>query len=233
MTGHKLDHAGIRILWLRLRRPRLAAGVASGTLLYVLLLAFGSLSGRLRFILSWDAGVLVAMALFIGLRRALPDTMKRIAAQQDTGKWTVLLLTLVAGSASLVAIAGEVPLIRNAGEFEKIARIGLIIATIVLSWTFIQTIFALHYAHDYYSSTSAGTATGANMYKGLVFPGEAIPTYMDFAYFSFTIGMTFQVSDVQITDPAMRGLALTHGIISFFYATGILALTINMVAGLI
>ena len=56
---------------------------------------------------------------------------------------------------------------------------------------------------------------------------------MDFVYFSFTIGMTFQVSDVQITDPAMRGLALTHGILSFFYATGILALTVNMVAGLI
>lgn len=233
MTERKLDHAGIRILWLRLRRPRLAAGVASGVLIYVLLFVFSDMSGRLRFILSADAGVLVAMTLLIGLRHALPDTMKRIAARQDAGKWTVLLLTLVAASASLVAIAGEVPLIRSAGEFEKIVRIGLIIATIVLSWTFIHTIFALHYAHDYYSSRSAGTANGATLYKGLAFPGEAMPTYMDFAYFSFTIGMTFQVSDVQITDPAMRRLALMHGIISFFYATGILALTINMVAGLI
>jgi uncharacterized membrane protein len=233
VTGHKLDHAGIRILWLRLRRPRLAAGVASGVVLYVFLFVFSAVSGRLRFSLSWDAGVLVAMVLLIGLRRALPDTMKRIAAQQDAGKWTVLFLTLVAGSASLVAIAGEVPLIRDAGEFEKIVRISLIIATIVLSWAFIHTIFALHYAHDYYASTPTGTAAGATVRKGLAFPGEAMPTYMDFAYFSFTIGMTFQVSDVQITDPAMRGLALTHGIISFFYATGILALTINMVAGLI
>lgn len=233
MTGHRLDHTGIRILWVRLRRPRLAAGVASGVLIYVLVLVFSSMSGRLRFILSWDVGVLVAMALLIGFRRALPDTMKRIAAQQDAGKWTVLFLTLAAGSASLVAIAGEVPLIKNAGEVEKIVRISLIIATIVLSWAFIHSIFALHYAHDYYSSRSAGTANGATLYKGLAFPGEAMPTYMDFAYFSFTIGMTFQVSDVQITDPAIRGLALTHGIISFFYATGILALTINMVAGLI
>ena len=223
----------MRILWLRLRRPRLAAGVTSGILIYVLLSVLSSMSGRLRFILSWDAGVLVAMTLFIGLRRALPDMMKRIAAQQDAGKWTVLLLTLVAGSASLVAIAGEVPLIRSAAEFEKIVRILLIVGTIVVSWAFIHTIFALHYAHDYYSSTSAGTASGAGVRKGLVFPGEAMPTYMDFAYASFTIGMTFQVSDVQITDPAMRRLALTHGIISFFYATGILALTINMVGGLI
>jgi uncharacterized membrane protein len=233
VTGHKLDHAGMHILWLRLRRPRLAAGVTSGILIYVLLSVLSSMSGRLRFILSWDAGVLVAMTLLLGLRHALPDTMKRIAAQQDAGKWTVLFLTLIAGSASLVAIAGEVPLIRSAGEFEKIARILLILATIVVSWAFIHTIFALHYAHDYYSSTSTGTAIGAAVRKGLVFPGEKMPTYMDFAYASFTIGMTFQVSDVQITDPAMRRLALTHGIISFFYATGILALTINMVGGLI
>ena len=78
MTGHKLDHAGIRILWLRLRRPRLAAGVASGVLIYALLFVISSISGRLRFILSWDAGVLVATVLLIGLRRALPDTLKPV-----------------------------------------------------------------------------------------------------------------------------------------------------------
>ncbi|MEO8008822.1 MAG: DUF1345 domain-containing protein [Betaproteobacteria bacterium] len=228
MTGRKLDHSGIRILWLNLRRPRLAAGVASGILIYLSLVAFSAVQGRLRFVLSWDAGVLVAMILLVGLRGAAPDMMKRIAARQDAGKWTVLLLTLVAGSASLVAIAGEVPLIRNAAGTEKLVRIILIIATIVLSWAFIHTIFALHYAHDYYSNASGGTTN-----KGLAFPGESNPTYLDFVYFSFTIGMTFQVSDVQITRPASRGLALTHGIISFFYATGILALTINMVAGLI
>ena len=144
-----------------------------------------------------------------------------------------LFFTLIAASASLVAIAGEVPLIRNAGEFEKIARIALIVATIVLSWAFIHAIFALHYAHDYYSGASGGAAGARSTKQGLAFPGDTPPTYMDFVYFSFTIGMTFQVSDVQITDPAMRKLALTHGIISFFYATGILALTINMVAGLI
>jgi len=233
LTGRKLDHAGLRILWLRLRRPRLAAGMASGILIYALLFAFSSVSGRLRFILSWDAGVLVAMTLLVTLRSALPDMMKRIAARQDAGKWMVLLLTLIAGSASLVAIAAEVPLIRNAAEIEKIARTGLIVATIVLSWAFIHTIFALHYAHDYYSSASGGSAPADRTTKGLAFPGDAPPTYMDFVYFSFTIGMTFQVSDVQITDPAMRGLALTHGIISFLYATGIVALMVNMVAGLI
>jgi len=233
LTGRKIDHAGVRILWLRLRRPRLAAGFASGILLYVLLLTCSDMPGRLRFILSWDAGVLVAMILLIGLRNTPPDTMIRIAAGQDAGKWAVLFLTLLAASANLVAIAGEVPLIRHAAEFEKMVRISLIVATIVLSWTFIHTIFALHYAHDYYSNSAGGTRGAKATNKGLAFPGPTAPTYLDFVYFSFTIGMTFQVSDVPITDPIMRRLALTHGIISFFYATGILALTINMVAGLI
>jgi len=228
VTGQKIDHAGVRILWLRLRRPRLAAAVASGALIYLLLFLLSSTPGRLRFILSWDAGVLVAMVLLFGLRNTPPDTMKRIAAQQDAGKWIVLLLTLIAASASLIAIAGEVPLIRNAAEFERVLRISLVAATIVLSWAFIHVIFALHYAHDYYSTTSGSATTG-----GLAFPGSSPPTYLDFVYFSFTIGMTFQVSDVQITDRGFRGLALTHGVISFFYSTGILALTINMVAGLV
>jgi len=221
------DH-GLRLGWLRLRRPRLATGVASGLLIYGLLFLVAGIPGRLRFVLSWDAGVLVATFLLSGLRSTMPDALKRIAAQQDAGKWTVLFLTLVAATASLVCIAGEVPVIKSAAEFEKIWRIGLIVATIILSWSFIHVIFALHYAHDYYSSDDGGATT-----EGLSFPGNAAPTYMDFVYFSFTIGMTFQVSDVQITDPAMRALALTHGIISFFYSTGILALTINLVAGVI
>jgi uncharacterized membrane protein len=224
--ARRLDQAPLR--WLRLRRPRLAAGVASGVLVYALLFFFTGISGRLRFVLSWDAGVLLAMMLLAGLRGTLPNALKGIAAQQDAGKWTVLFLTLVAASASLVAIAGEVPLIKSAAEFEKIVRISLIVATIILSWSFIHVIFALHYAHDYYSSDDGGATS-----EGLVFPGKAAPTYMDFVYISFTIGMTFQVSDVQITDPAMRMLALTHGIISFFYSTGILALTINLVAGVL
>jgi uncharacterized membrane protein len=224
------DHAGVRILWLRLRRPRLAAGVAAGILAYALLLMLGDTPGRIRFMLAWDVGVFLAMVLLVGLRNTSPETMKRIADRQDAGKWAVLLLTLLAATASLIAIAGEVPFVRSATDIEKLWRIALIVGTIILSWTFIHTIFALHYAHDYYSTSPAVSGKAR---KGLAFPGDAMPTYMDFAYFSFTIGMTFQVSDVQVTEPNMRKLALTHGIISFFYATGILALTINMVAGLI
>jgi uncharacterized membrane protein len=96
----------------------------------------------------------------------------------------------------------------------------LAIVTITLSWTFIHAIFALHYAHDYY-----GSGHRAN---GLQFPGDDQPDYWDFAYFSFVVGMTFQVSDVAVTNRAIRRLVVAHGILSFAFNTAILALTVNL-----
>ena len=228
----KTDSAPPRRFWQHLRRPRLFAGTTTGILVYLLLLFVDSISGRLRFILAWDIGVLVALTLMLlTLRHAAPEKMRTIAARQVVGKWTVLGLTIIAASASLVVIAAEVPLIKTAAaEFEQIARLTLVVVTIVLSWALINTIFALHYAHDYYlgASGKADCVQG-----GISFPGTRPPSYGDFVYFSFTIGMTFQVSDVQITDPAVRQLAITQGIISFFYSTGILALTVNLVAGML
>jgi uncharacterized membrane protein len=220
-----------RRFWPRLRRPRLFAGTTTGIVVYLSLLFVDSISGRLRFILAWDIGVIVALTLMlITLRHASPEMMRTIAARQVTGKWTVLGLTVLAASASLVVIGAEVPLIKTAAAFEQIARLALVVVTIVLSWAMINTIFALHYAHDYYLGASGKEQC---IQGGIVFPGSRPPAYGDFVYFSFTIGMTFQVSDVQITDPAVRQLAITQGIISFFYATGILALTVNLVAGML
>lgn len=219
--------------WSRLRRPRLFAGTVTGFAVYAVLLFMPAMSARLRFIVAWDIGVTVALlAMVIGLRNVSPERMRAIAARQVTGQWTVLGLTVVAATASLVAIAAEVPLLKTAEHFEQIARLALVIVTIVLSWLLINTIFALHYAHDYYFCPSAKDL-GRVEEGGLVFPGGGKPAYGDFVYFSFTIGMTFQVSDVQIVDPYVRKLAITHSIISFFYSTGILALTVNLVAGLL
>jgi uncharacterized membrane protein len=230
----KADVVGVRGFWSRLRRPRLYAGVTAGFVVYVLLLFASSMSARLRFILAWDTGVLVALAaMFIGLRKASPDRMRTIAARQIIGKWTVLALTVFAATASLIAIAAEVPLIKTAGEYEQMFRVALVVVTILLSWALINTIFALHYAHDYYSRAAADDVGQVTQERCLLFPGTRPPSYGDFIYFSFTIGMTFQVSDVQIADPAVRRLAIAHGIISFFYTTVILALTVNLVAGIL
>jgi uncharacterized membrane protein len=218
----------------RLRRPRLTLGLLVGLVTYALLFFATSLDWRLRFIAAWDIGASVAMiALFFGLRRSSAAAMKQIAARQDAGKWAVLVLSLVAASASLVVIAAEMPQVKSAIGLEQAARVVLIIYTIALSWAFIQTVFALHYAHDYYLDGDVPATARHPRSKPLIFPGEQTPIYGDFLYFSFTVGMTFQVSDVQIADPDIRRLVLVHGVVAFFYTTGILALAINLVAGLI
>lgn len=233
MTNEKPDVTP-RGWWGRLGWPRLASGLLIGLAVYALLLFVAGLSWRLRFISAWDVGASCTLAaLFIGLRRSPPEAMKRNALRQDAGKWAVLVLALVAATAGLVVIAAEMPLVKNASGAEQVARVVFVIYTIVVSWAFIHTIFALHYAHDYYADADL-SASGHNLgSQRLIFPGEQKPSYGDFLYFSFTIGMTFQVSDVQIADSEIRRVALLHGATSFFYSTGILALMINLVAGLI
>ena len=230
----EIVQAGILGWWSRLRRPRLTFGLVVGLGTYALLFFAANIDARLRFIAAWDIGASVALvALFFGLRNSSAATIKLIAARQDAGKWAVLVLSLVAATASLVVIAAEMPQVKTASGLEQVARVVLIIYTIVLSWTFIQTMFALHYAHDYYLDAGLPVAKRSPRSDRLIFPGQHSPTYSDFLYFSFTIGMTFQVSDVQITDSDIRRIVLIHGAVAFFYTTGILALAINLVAGLI
>jgi len=218
--------------WRRLRRPRLTSGVLIGLVVYAVLLVFTSLSWRLRFISAWDIGAsFVLVALFFELRNSSTEDIKRRALRQDGGKWAVLLLALVAATASLVVISSEMPLVKDAKGVEQAARVVFVIFTVVLSWAFMHTVFALHYAHDYYMDADLCVINTES--QPLVFPGGRMPSYGDFLYFAFTVGMTFQVSDVQIADAEIRRVVLLHGATSFFYTTGILALAINLVAGLI
>jgi uncharacterized membrane protein len=225
---------GSQAWWRRLRRPRLTSGLLIGLATYAMLFLDADVGGRLRFIIAWDVGASVALvALFFGLRKSSATTIKQIAARQDTGKWVVLVLCLLAATASLVVIATEMPQVKNASGLGQAVRVVLVIYTIVLSWAFSQTVFALHYAHDYYLDVDLPAAMRDPGAQRLIFPGERTPTYGDFLYFSFTIGMTFQTSDVQVADSDIRRLVLVHGVVAFFYTTGVLALTINLVAGLI
>ncbi len=231
---NKISPAGWSRWWGGLRRPRLTSGLFAGLAVYAVLLFVPDLSWRLRFISAWDFGASVALLLlFIGLRKSPPNAMKRNALRLDAGKWAVLVLSMLAAVASLVVIAAEMPLVKNASGVEQIARVIFVIYTIVLSWAFIHTMFALHYAHDYYMDVDLTYPAPSPEPSRLIFPGGESPTYGDFLYFSFTIGMTFQVSDVQIADAKIRRIVILHGAAGFFYATGILALMINLVAGLV
>jgi len=222
---------GLLRWWNHIPRRRLTSGLLVGLATYALLLFVADVGARMRFIVAWDVGASSALlALYFGLRNASVASIRRIAARQDAGKWAVLALCLVASIASLVVIGSEMPQIKHVSGVELAARVVLVLYTIVLSWAFIHSVFALHYAHDYYLATDAGHAERT---ERLIFPGQSSPTYGDFLYFAFTMGMTFQTSDVQIADSAMRRLAVIHGVVAFFYTTGVLALTINLVAGLV
>jgi uncharacterized membrane protein len=160
------------------------------------------------------------------LRSTVGGIMER-AQIEDERKWTVLLLGSAAAVAVLVALAVELHEGKEMLGTRGGLHVALASATILLSWFFMNTLFALHYAHEYYASSDGGPA------RGLRFPSEDVPDYWDFVYFSFVVGMTFQVSDVVVEGRLLRRLVVAHGALAFFFNVGVLALAINIAAGLI
>ena len=207
-------------------RPRLWISVALGIVSYVLLtMFFGDANTVTRILVGWDIGALFYLvAVGEVMARATPNEIRRRAAEQDENAFTILILTIAAAIASLGAIFAELRNIEQGG-----APYGLYAAhavvTVMLSWAFIHTIFALHYAHAYYSDGESS--------RGLNFPQDTTPDYWDFIYFSFVIGMTFQVSDVAITNKSIRRIVVSHGALSFFYTTAIIALTVNIAGSVV
>ena len=209
-------------------RPRLLFSLLIAGIVAILLPAW--LHWATRLLCVWD----VAMICFLGLTwrimlRAAPEMMRYLALQEDEGRLTILSLITVAACISVVAV-GFIPHGKGVINPAFILHLGIAISTIIGSWMLVHTIFAQHYAHLYYQDDRSLAERKA---AGLDFPGEMEPDYWDFLYFSFVIGMTGQVSDVNITARQMRRLSLLQGILSFFFNTTILAITINIVAGLI
>jgi uncharacterized membrane protein len=159
------------------------------------------------------------------MSRATQETMRHRALLEDEGKWVVLALSSLVAFAVLVALMMEKAGVVNGGvRHVAMGQLALAIVTIILAWMFINTIFAIHYAHDFYSIHKPST-------HGLEFPGTVQPDYWDFIYFAFVLGMTFQVSDVQIVSQRLRRLAVFHGTLAFFFNVFILALSVNIIAG--
>ncbi len=214
-------------------RRQLMIGVLAGVLSSIfvpgraLLILPGS---KAHFVLSWDVGAAVFLVLWAitMIRTPIWDMPKRAKAQQS-GEWTVFAVTLAGIVASIVAIVIEFRDITNLKNQARDVHLGLVIATLLVSWLTMQLVFALRYAHEFYSiSDGSGTTDG-----GLDFPHEPEPDYFDFFYFGMVLGMTFQVSDVNITSRKIRRLATLHGFIGFVFNTVILALTVNIAAGLL
>lgn len=146
---------------------------------------------------------------------------------QDEGKFVILTVVTIASVFNLAAIVAELAVAKNMFGMQKYLHIGLAAFTIVSSWAFTHMMFALHYAHDYYVARTNGQPVG------LEFPGEEHPDYGDFLYFAFVIGTSGQTADVNITSRAMRRIGLLHCVLAFLFNTTVLALTINIAAGLL
>lgn len=179
----------------------------------------------------WNVGMicfLVSTGML--MLQATPKTMSRNAKSQDEGRLVILSLISAAACASILAITFILKETKNQDLSIVIAHVILAVITIIGSWLLLHTIFAMHYAHEYYQHHKTENNCNAG---GLDFPEDIEPDYWDFLYFSCVIGMTSQVSDVQITSKFLRRLSLFHSIISFFFNTIILSMTINIIAGLI
>jgi len=214
-------------------RIRLVSTFLVGALTYLVLPAWLDLSSRI--LTSWNVAIVLYLILVtIMMVRSTHESMRQRARQLDEGRHAVLLLAVAAALGSLVAIVFELYGLRNASPDIVALHIGLALSTIISAWSFVHVIFTEHYAHGFYRDLDkAEDVADEDRGKGLRFPGQPRPDYLDFLYFSFTIGVANQTADTEVVSRGMRVLVLIHSVISYFFNTIILALTINIAAGML
>ena len=212
-------------------RPRLFICLAIGIM--VGLLQPHDLRLATRVLIAWNCAVI--LYLILGARMMVQAdklSIRRRAQLTDEGKYAFLGLSILAAIASLAAIVLHLAGVKDLNGSDKAAHTALVVTTIVSSWFFVHLTFTLHYAHEYFAD-ELKTPDPTDVRGGLIFPGTKNPHYIDFLYFSYIIGVASQTADVATSSPTMRALALVHGIVSFFFNTTILALTINIAASLL
>ena len=210
-------------------RPRLFIAVAIGIVVAFVFAVLAQWRLASSLLVGWDvcAGLYLALASHT-MSKADVHHMRRRARLQDEGQFGILILTAVAALASLVAIFALLG--SSSAGMRSPADLFLATITILLSWAFTHTIFALHYAHEYYDENDGKGGKGG----GMEFPGgECEPDYWDFMYFSFVVGMCAQVSDVTVSCKPIRRTVFGHSVISFIFNAALLALTVNIAASAI
>jgi uncharacterized membrane protein len=213
---------------LRAARRRVRLIIATVVTLVVFFAAPGEMRHATRALIAWNAGAGCFLALIaLMIARSRPDGARAHAAREDENQWVLLLIAVSAAAAAVAAIVWELGPVKDMTGLRKAEHIGLVAATILTAWTFIHTMFALHYAGEYYAPTPQGVRAG------LRFPEEDEPSWGDFLYQAFVIGCACATADVNATSRAMRRVCLVHGVVAFFFNTIILALTINIGAGFI
>jgi uncharacterized membrane protein len=216
---------------LRRAKNRLSISVLVGLCTYAVLgFTLSSAGWAVRVVAGWNAGaiLLLILAWSIIWNSDAARTHRRAAAE-DPGRNTVWAIILGASTLSLFSAAYVLRRAKSLAPSYEALLVILCLAGVVSAWCLTHTAYTLRYAHLYYrDDDDDGTHDG-----GLMFPCKEPPDYYDFAYFAFTVGMCFQVSDVTITSKLIRRAVLVHSVLSFAYNTAILALALNLVAGLL
>ena len=187
-----------------------------------------------RTLIAWNTGIWTYLAAAaVMMYRSTEQNIRRRAVVTDESRFVVLALTCVAAVASIAAIIAQLAATKDVHGLSRALHIGLAAATIVSAWTFMHVVFAQHYAHEYFIERASEKAMPEEFRGGLQFPGGCAPDYSDFLYFAFVIGVAGQTADVAICSRPMRRVTLVHCVLSFFFNTTVLALTINIAAGMI
>ncbi len=211
-------------------RFRLTLSVALGLFIYLFVPV--ETKFEIRLLLAWDLSVLLLLALILAMMKKsdAKETLHRAREQEPSNVATMAFTVLTCG-ASMVAIAFMLNDGKHWKENPANLHLGLCTIAIFCAWFLLHTFFSLHYARLYYDETYDGS-TG-NYKKGLEFPGGELVDYWDFMYYSFTISMCFQTSDVSVTSATMRRLTLVHSIISFIFVVLVIGLVVNVVSNLV
>ncbi|MEO8885341.1 MAG: DUF1345 domain-containing protein [Mucilaginibacter sp.] len=183
-------------------------------------------------LISWVAFAMTVIIMdWIIIIKAHPREVRKIARLEDSNRTLIFLFVIAASVISLGAILFLLKSTKGHSQADVTGHILLAMASVIVSWWLVHTLFAMRYAHLYYAINVEDGDTKS--YGGLEFPKTTDPDYLDFVYFSFVIGMTFQVSDVEISDKYIRRLAWIHGLIAFAFNTAIVALSINIISSMI
>ena len=176
---------------------------------------------------GWNAAALTFLvAVWPMIIRANGADVERLATREDENRGSATVLLVGANVASLLGVGFTLSLAGRGSGAERVLLVGIAMLTVVLSWTMVNTVFTLRYAHLYYGSPTQGVAFGGSAVR----QGR---DYRDFAYVAFTIGMTYQVSDTDVRDSRIRRTVLSHALLSYAYGVVIVAGAINLIAGLV
>ena len=214
--------------WLGWHAPALRRTVVVASIgLIVALVLMRFLTWGLAVVVGWDAAaVIFLVSLWPIILRADSPHAKQFATREDETRGSATLLLIGASVASLLGVGFALSVAGRESGPGRVLLIGLAVLTVMLSWTVVNTVYTLRYADLHFNSTAMGIAFGDSA-------AQQPPTYRDFAYVAFTIGMTYQVSDTTVRDPRIRRTVLSHALLSYLFGVVIVGGSVNLIAGLV